>query len=169
MAVNKKKNVFGDDFFRDFDEVFREMQGEMQDLFSRMENVKSDGKPLVYGFRVNVGPDGKPHFEEFGNVKPGKGVEDVREPMADVIDGKSEVTVIFELPGVDKKDVRLSSARSMLVLEVVDPHRRYAKQVKLPAEVDEGSAKANLKNGILEVVLRKLKPSAPKKNLIRVE
>ena len=30
--------------------------------------------PIVYGYSMTIGPDGKPHVREFGNVKAGKNI-----------------------------------------------------------------------------------------------
>lgn len=166
MAVRRRRpfdDFFGFPGFGEFDKLF-------EDMLADIGKVKAEpGKPLVYGFSFRMGQDGKPQFEEFGNVKPGKGVEQKREPLVDVIDGKSEVTVIAELPGVDRKDVKLNAAGDQLSLNVTDPDRPYAKNVRLPAEVVESSAKASLKNGILEVVFKKAKPLPASRGSIRVE
>jgi len=159
-----------DDFmgtgFPDFDEIekmFEEMTRGMMD--DRKWKHAKPGNPLVYGWSMQMGTDGKPHFEEFGNVStkaPDK-VNDEREPLVEVINAEKEITLIAELPGVEKEKLHLNVDKNSVSITVNDPQRSYKKQLKLPAEVDETSAKAKLKNGILEVVLRKLKPSPPEK------
>ena len=146
-------DFFGDSFFNEFfanDDVFK-------DLFRQLKNARIEpGKPVVYGFSMTTGPDGKPRVQEFGNVKRA-GVKDEREPLVDLIDGEKEVRVIMELPGVDKHHLRLNIQESELDVRVTDPDRRYAKTVKLPEEIKAAEAKATLKNGILEVILPKVK------------
>jgi len=159
--------------FFEFDEMFPDF-GEIEKMFEEMmkdfDNMKpvamQPGKPLVYGFSMRVGPDGRPHVEEFGNVSPKApskenkkvfSIKQEREPLVDVINGEKEVTVIAELPGVDRKDLQLNAEKTSLHIGVTDPKRRFKKQLKLPSEVDVNSAKAKLKNGILEVVLTKKK------------
>ena len=162
----KRKGFFDfDEMFPDLDEIEKVFEEMMKD-FDQMGpmGVARPRKPLVYGFSMRVGPDGKPHVEEFGNVSP-KGVEkvrDEREPLVDVINAEKEITVIAELPGVDKKDLHINSGKNSLSISVTDPERKYWKELKLPAEVDGKSAVAKLKNGILEVVLKKLRPEKPK-------
>lgn len=164
MAFRRRKFFEFDDAFPDFgniEKMFEEMLGEMDALHA--EDLARPGKPLVYGFSMHVGPDGKPRIEEFGNVSSKQQkIKGEREPLVDVIDGEKEVTVIAELPGVDKNEVRLNCQKNSLSISVADPERRFRKELKLPAEVDAKSAKAKLKNGMLEVVLTKLKPSPPK-------
>ena len=74
-----------DDLFREFDEMRNEMERAFSDSFKNIENripkdlVKeyetSEGEkvrevgPIVYGYSMTIGPDGKPHIREFGNVK----------------------------------------------------------------------------------------------------
>ncbi|MBI3588381.1 Hsp20/alpha crystallin family protein [Candidatus Micrarchaeota archaeon] len=159
--MRKRRGFFDDEWmFPDFDEIERMFDDVMKGM-ARGRGMEG-GKPLVYGFSMKVGPDGKPHFEQFGNVSVPQGkVKSEREPLVDIINNAREVIVIAELPGVEKSDVKLSVAeKDNLVISVTDPQRKYFKQVRLPAEVDEKSATAKLKNGMLEVTLKKLKPGA---------
>ena len=172
--VGKKRRGFFDSFFDDFPDF-----GEMDRMFDKMfEEMSRDagrfkteqGKPIVYGFSMHVGPDGKPHVSQFGNVEVHKGkVKDEREPLVDVINAEKEVTVIAELPGVTKEEVHLRFANGRLVIDVKDPERKYYKEVALPEQVDEDSVKATLKNGILEVKLAKKKASKAQARTIKVE
>ncbi len=169
----KRRNLFfGDDWpfgggFPDFEEIDKVFDDLMKDLArGRMQ----PGKPLVYGFSMQVGPDGKPRFQEFGNVDVPQGkMKNEREPLVDVIEHEKEITVVAELPGVDKDKIKLTTQGTSLIVHVTDPEHKYFKQVRLPTEVEEDSAKATLKNGILQVVLTKLKPSKPRLKEIKIE
>lgn len=167
----KRRRSFFDNFFPDlgdfdkFDEMIEEMMKEhFRDFDAR--NLRS-GKPVVYGFSMRVDEDGKPVIQEFGNVQKGK-VKGEREPLVDVIDGEKEVTVIAELPGVEKQYLHISTTKNEFSINVTDPNRRFAKKIALPCSVDEKSARAKLKNGILEVVLTKKHPSK-KTSEIKIE
>jgi len=75
------------DIFDDMDYEFEEINDMMERMFRtfRTQADVEPGKPLVYGFSMKVGPDGIPHVEQFGNVRPtGKGMisGDVREPYS---------------------------------------------------------------------------------------
>jgi HSP20 family protein len=113
------------------------------------------GKPLVYGFSMRVDEDGKPVISEFGNTARQGKQQNAREPLVDLINGERDITVVAELPGVEKKNLQLKVSKNALNIDVTDPERRFAKSVRLPTEVDEKASKASLKNGILEVVLKK--------------
>ncbi len=162
MAIKKRRRPSFFDDFPEFDDVFSE---DFDDLFrSVFENMRElpaqklkPGEPVVYGFSMRVGPDGKPQVEEFGNVEKGK-VKDEREPLVDVINQEKEIRVIAELPGVDKSEIRIKARPQELEIHVSNPGRKFAKTVKLPETVVDDSAKASYKNGILEVVLQKVAP-----------
>jgi HSP20 family protein len=116
--------------------------------------------PFVYGYSIKIGPDGKPEVREFGNVKPGRAgpqVKEEREPLVDIIETNGEVHVVVELPGVEKKDIKLHGTEGTLSISVDTPQRKYLKEVKLPAKVKVKDAKTEYKNGVLEVTLPKTK------------
>ncbi len=70
-----------DDMFRGFDEIRQEMEREFEDMEKRIpkdlvrEYTTGEGgkvrevAPLVYGYSMTVGPDGKPRIREFGKRK----------------------------------------------------------------------------------------------------
>ncbi len=164
-------------FFRDFDEGFRQMREEMNRIFEKARRGELEspekGGPYVYGWSMRIGPDGIPHIEEFGNTKgiaPAfqKGLPAGREPLVDVLETDSEVKVIAELPGVEKKDVDLETTENRLVIRVETERRKYYKDVDLPTAVEAESAKANYNNGVLEVVLTKKAPE-PKGKKIQID
>ncbi|TRM85636.1 heat-shock protein Hsp20, partial [Sulfolobus sp. E3] len=136
--------------------------------------VKQFG-PYVYGFRVTVGPDGVPKVEEFGNVRKIRGkpmISEEIEPLADVIERDKEIKVIAEVPGVNKDDikVKLTNNGKKLVITAKSEDKNYYKEIDLPAEVDEKSAKANYKNGVLEITLQKKSPSVSESGVdIKIE
>jgi len=151
------------DFFGmdDFERMFKEMERMMGESFRdfRFDNVEP-GKSFVHGFNIRIGPDGKPHFSEFGNRSlPGSdgqhSVSDEREPLTDVIESKEEVAVTVEIPGVEKEDIGLKSTEDALEIHVDTPQRKYHKRVDLPCLVKPKTTKATYKNGVLDVILKK--------------
>ena len=95
---------------RAFAEQFRELERELPKNLVREKklsdgSVKKEIGPIVYGYSVTIGPDGKPVVREFGYVRKGEGtpwkqIQDKREPLVDVVTTDREVRVIAELPGV---------------------------------------------------------------------
>jgi len=180
---------FSDWFFEDmdrmFEEMFREIAGTLPKELIR-ERRLPDGStvrqvgPIVYGYSMSLGPDGKPVIREFGNVKPSLGrtafgppkpsltVKEEREPLVDVIVEGDTVRVVAELPGVEKTDINLQTTENEMTISVDTPQRKYYKVLELPAPVDPESPKASYKNGVLEVILKRKKPT-PKGKEIKIE
>lgn len=180
---------FGGWFFEDIDRMMEEMFREIREAIPKeliKEEKLPDGStvrrvgPIVYGYSMSIGPDGKPVIREFGNVKPsmkpsafgppkpGLEVKVEREPLVDTIEEEDKVKVIAEVPGVEKEDINLECSENSLVISVDTETRKYYKEVELPAEVDPQSAKASYKNGVLEVTLNK-KRAKPKGQKIKIE
>jgi HSP20 family protein len=104
-------------------------------------------------------------------------------PKLDVIDRDGEVVVRAELPGVKKEDIEISLTGALLTLkgqtkreekeEKGDYYRceisqgSFSRTVTLPAEVNESGAKAQLRDGMLEVTLPKVEKA--KKRPIKVD
>ncbi|MEM0001725.1 MAG: archaeal heat shock protein Hsp20 [Desulfurococcaceae archaeon] len=174
-----------DDFF-DIDKIFEDMMRFLRELERRMfeefreykperfrEYERMEG-PFVYGFSITIGPDGKPIIREFGNVRRVRGkpsIVEEREPLVDVFESENEVTVVAEMPGVDKEkiEVKVTEDGKTLVINASNEKRKYYKEVELPAKVDPSSAKASYKNGVLEVKLKKIGKEEGRGIKIKVE
>lgn len=169
-------DIFGDDIFREIEEEFERMdeifKHSMADL---MKRKPGEGGPYIYGFSMRTGADGKPVINEFGNIPSERGEDlkfpgDEREPLIDVIEHDKEVTVIAELPGVEKKDIKLDVSGKEMEILVDTDKRKYHKKLKIPCEVKPESAKASYKNGVLEVKLERVKKKKKKKGVsVKVE
>jgi len=170
----RRSSIFGD-----IDRMIEEMEKEMAEAFKGMENkmpedmyrerrlpdgsVRREYGPFVYGYSVKIGPDGKPTIREFGNMKPGLtgaggaplNLTERREPLVDVIEDGETVKVLAELPGVEKRDIRLKATDHSLTINVDNPTRKYYKELEFPEEVDEKTAKSTYTNGVLEIVFKK--------------
>ena len=159
-----------DDVDKMFEDIEKVMEKEFEDFTSRVpkdyvrERKLPDGStarewgPFVYGYSVKIGPDGKPEIREFGNVKPslrGPQVKEEREPLVDIVETDGEVQVVAELPGVDKKDIKLTATEDELTISVENPERKYFKRVALPVKVRVREARTQYKNGVLEVAFPK--------------
>jgi len=156
----------------EFERMFREMERMMHNAF-RMPDKLEPGKSFVRGFSFRVGPDGKPHFEEFGNHQvSSKGgntsISDEREPLTDVMDGPTDISVTVELPGVEKDDIDLRVTEDQLEITVDTIQRKYHKTVEFSGDVKPKTTKATYKNGILDVVVQRKKPQAKEDDGYRV-
>jgi HSP20 family protein len=185
---------FFDNIFREFDEMRREMSRTFSEQFKNIENkVPKDlikeydtpegGKvrevgPIVYGYSMTIGPDGKPNIREFGNIKSpfaGRGyfeqpsISSEREPLVDVSSTDKEVKVVVEIPGVKKENIKINAYENTVEIISEDPQRKYHKVIELPTETDIDTATSTYNNGILEVIFNKKKETKPKGKEIKVE
>lgn len=176
--MSKRKKCFDDedeekrdfhweaDFFDEtFEREFERMREILENLFEKIDEPEElVNRPIIYGFSLKVGPDGKPIFQKFGNLperlesKEIKAIETVpREPLTDIVETKESFSVTLEVPGVEKDDIDLTIYGGVLTVKVDAPNRRYRKDVEIPKDVDEKSAKASFKNGVLDITFAKKK------------
>lgn len=107
---------------------------------------------------------------------PGEGTG-ARSPRMDVSETDSAYSVLFDMPGVSKAQLKVAVEGRKLTVQTLDvetaaasvadaaqPSRalyrerttaQYARTVSLPAEVDAASAQATLSDGVLTLVLAK--------------
>jgi HSP20 family protein len=155
---NERRRRLGSSPFDNLFDEFEKMDAMLDKMWKDMMAGSTTQNPIFYGFRITTGPDGKPRFEEFGNMKPGLRGPEISErvePIVDVVEEKDEIVVVADMPGVEKDEIRLSGIEDMLTIDVDAERRKYHKEVRLPAKVDPDSAKASYKNGVLEVRLKK--------------
>lgn len=142
--------------------------------------------PLVYGYSMNVGPDGKSKVREFGNVRPlGQGgmsgnvsgmdtktaplVTAEREQLVDVNTTDKETKVVLEIPGVKKEDIRLSAYDQAIEVTANNLQRKYPKTIDLPKEANIETARSTYHNAILEITFSKKENSKPKGKELKIE
>ena len=103
------------------------------------------------------------HFDE--------ALQSIRTPQMDVIDRDKDFLIRVELPGVEKKDLEVSvndrtlSIKGTVSREVKEQKKdyfrceisqgNYSRTLSIPAGTDSSKISANLKDGILEIVLPK--------------
>jgi HSP20 family protein len=108
---------------------------------------------------------------------------ELRFPKVDVVDRESEIVVKAEVPGVDKKDLDVSVSEDSVTIkgstsheekeEEGDYHRceisrgSFSRTVALPATVDGSKARADFKDGMLELTLPKI--AKAKRHSVKVD
>jgi HSP20 family protein len=149
------------DIFGNFDEMFDEIIKSME------SGQMGQGGPFFYGRSWSMRPGEEPEVREFGNIHPGEQTIEIgeRRPLVDVFDSDGTVHVVAEMPGIEKQDVELSIDGRVLEIKASRGDRRYNEAVELPADVEENSARATYKNGVLEVTLKKKGNSRNKKKI----
>lgn len=170
MTARKRKDEW-DDLFGALDAELESMRAHMDRVLERMLSgeLREANDPMIYGFSMRLGPEGRPVVQELGNARPkiSEG-EPAREPLTDIIEAEDEVRVIMELPGVGKDAIKVQAYDRSLELEVLDEERRFRKHLDLPCDVAPDSAKASYKNGVLQVVVRRTAPKR-KGRAVKVE
>ena len=94
-------------------------------------------------------------------------------PNVDIIDRDKEIVVKAEIPGFDKKDLKVSMTDQTVTIkgdsskeekeEKGDYYRReiskgsFSRVISLPCEVEYEKAKSSFQNGVLELVVPKAK------------
>jgi len=163
-------------FFDDeFDRLFKSMSRSFVNLGDLFEDVRSTGSvsgPFYYGYTMTVGPDGIPVVKQYGNAKPELSpTSDTREPLVDtLVDDKAKlVRLIAEMPGVEKKDVKIVVDGKIVNIDAEHGDKKYHAKVPLTHKVDENSVKASYKNGILEIIFKQLAEEKPKGKTVEVE
>jgi HSP20 family protein len=191
---NRRRGLFDTrDIFREFDDMQKEME-RMSNIFNNIssnapkelikeyetkegEKVREIG-PIVYGYSMTVGPDGRPHVREFGNVKSlgRKGgiqqqISAEREPLSDVNSTDNEVKVVLEMPGIKKEDIKINAYNGAVevIADSINSQRKYQKTIDLPDDADIETARSTYNNGILEIIFDKKKNMKPKGKEIKIE
>lgn len=126
---------------------------------SKLEGTKtfktSKGKEFVVSTRLDISNIKKQlqnsFKEEKKEIKPE--VEE-REPLVDVFDKGKNLRIVAELPGIEKKNIKLKLEESKLIISTKD--KKYYKEVELPSKANL-SKKFSCKNGVLQIDLEKLK------------
>jgi HSP20 family protein len=170
---------FGRRLFEDIDKEFseaEEMLGRMFRTVREMNPSEITGTfPYYYGYQITVGPDGKPHVKEFGNVRPSaRGLVEqsrVREPLVDTaLDEKENIlTITAEMPGVTKQDIRVNISEDHVSIHAEKGQKKYRTDIPVNVALDDASAKATYANGILELKIKLKQPAKPKAREVKVE
>jgi HSP20 family protein len=169
---------FRDRFFEQIDKEF----SEAEDMLNRMfRTVRESGTtasqtfPYFYGYQITVGPEGKPHIREFGNVRPSsKGLAEqstVRQPLVDTAFNEKEniMVITAEMPGITKEDVKVSIEEGLVTIHAEKGNKKYHTELPVDKELDAESTKASYINGILELKIQLKKPLKSKAKEIKVD
>jgi len=105
-------------------------------------------------------------------------------PAVDIHEGKEDITLTFEIPGMEKKDIKVAVENDILTVSgernfhEEEKDRNYirteirngsfSRSFTLPKGVDTGKISAEYKNGFLEVKLAKTEETKPKEVEVKV-
>jgi HSP20 family protein len=169
---------FRDRFFEQIDKEFSEAEEMLNRMFRTVRETgttASETYPYYYGYQITVGPEGKPHIREFGNVRPSsKGLVEqstVRQPLVDTTFNEKEnlVVITAEMPGITKEDVKVSIEEGLVKIHAEKGNKKYHTELPVDRELDADSAKASYINGILELKIQFKKAPKSKSKDVKVE
>lgn len=166
-----------DPFSFEFGLGFRDIDGMLSSMWKAASSIEGDlnsPNTIYYGYQLNVGPDGKPHVKEFGNVRPTRrGTFELgsRQPFVEtLVDDKENVLkVVAEMPGVQREDIEIEVRENSLSIKAQNKDRNYDTEVPLETPVDANETKASYNNGVLEVKLKLKSPAKPKGVSVKVD
>jgi HSP20 family protein len=106
-------------------------------------------------------------------------------PRVDISEDENNIYVTAEIPGVDKKDVKVTLQDNILTIEgekkseVKDEKKNYyriertygsfCRSLTLPAEVDPDKVKAKFEDGLLKIEAVKKEPTPTNKKVIEIK
>ncbi|MDG6920138.1 MAG: Hsp20/alpha crystallin family protein [Nitrososphaerota archaeon] len=144
---------------RDLRDMLDELDRYFEDFEKDIENTVRDAffghgrenKPFVAGFTFNVGPEGKPSVQIFGNNPVRR--DGFRSPISEQIVDEKDGTLklILEMPGVEKADIRVDATEDSAVITAERGEKRYRAELAFKEPVKAESGKAEYRNGMLEV------------------
>lgn len=140
----------------DLIEKLNELSETGQELSQTGELGQGENVKGIYGFSVKVGLGGKPSIEPFGNLhrdtRSGRTVvQEVREPMVDVIEEEDHVLVLAEMPGISAEDVQVEVNDDLLTVVAEKKGKRYRKEILLPGNFQREKMLITCHNGVLEI------------------
>jgi HSP20 family protein len=123
-------------------------------------------------------------FDRMLGHYPRERVEGLWAPLVDVEETKDNIVARVELPGMKKEDIKVTLTNNMLTISGERKHQteeksktyyriersygKFQRTVELPSEVVADKAKANYKDGILELVIPKSEKAKEKEIAIEV-
>ena len=134
-----------DRYFADFE---KDIEATVRDAF--FGNGR-ETRPFVAGFTFNMGPEGKPSVQIFGNNPVRR--DGFRSPISEqLVDEKDGILrLILEMPGVEKADIKVDATEEAAVITAERGEKRYRAEVTFKQPVKPESGKAEYRNGLLEI------------------
>src|SRR3989339_28970 len=120
---------------------------------------KEGGVKGVYGFSLKTGLGGKGDaikVEPFGNIRKDKKtgeavVQEIHEPLMDVFEDEKATTLIAEMPGVGRDDIKIDVRDDVLTISAKKGAKKYRKEVLLSHSPAKDRIKVTCNNGIVTI------------------
>jgi len=149
MGEDERKTMR--DVLDELDDYFENLEREMQEVVRRSIDPAGLGRPFVAGFSFNLGPEGKPSIQVFGDspIKHDGSRSPISEQVLDTKGGA--LRIILEMPGVEKEDINVEVTEQAVLVTAERGEKKYRADVNLKAPIETDSGKAEYRNGVLEI------------------
>ena len=153
-------NKLEEDRRKDFRDVLDELDRYLEDfeddlqkaVRKGMDSAFSQSNPFIAGFSFRMNESGKPTMQFFGS-NPLRSNGFVSPITEQIVDEKAKtLRVVIDLPGVAKPDIKIDAAHDGIVVTAENETRKYRAEFGFKVEVEPESAKADYKNGVLEIL-----------------
>ena len=155
----------------EFERIFKHMPHP----FFETDDIFEDHKtrivgPVLYGYTITTGPDGRPVIGEYSNTRSGsQQAAGIKEPAIDVIADEKQLKLVAEMPGVEKSDVKVIVQNKTVDISANHGDKKYQVEIPIQHKIDEDSAKASYRNGILELVFEIVASPKPEGKTVEVK
>ncbi len=121
----------------------------------RLEEAENRKNLKVFRFK-DPKTRGRLYHYAYKRLKnPGKIILREPEPLLDVFNGEDSITVVAELKGFKRENIKITTEKQQLTLSAKTQSRRYYKRLNLPEIVIPEATFTTYKNGVLEIKLKK--------------
>jgi HSP20 family protein len=150
MSTDRRRDLR--DMLDELDKYFEDFEKDIEEAVKNsIFAPNKSSKPFIAGFSFNLGPEGKPSVQVFGDNPVHR--DGFRSPINEqVVDSKNGLLrLLLEMPGVEKGDIRVDATEETAVITAENQDRKYRAELDLKAAVRPDSGKAEYKNGMLEI------------------
>lgn len=159
---NKRKKTFFLGNKIDWERFLKEIQ-EVTRHEIKGKSEKPQKKKLypLFAYGVTLGPYGRVyirqigHFGCFVNIQNSLKTDQKLKPLVDILEEDDKIRVVAELPSANKEQIKIIGTEKNLIIHVNRQRQQPAMNLDLPCAVNPETAKATLKNGVLEIVMKK--------------
>ena len=150
MSTDRRRDLR--DMLDELDKYFEDFEKDIEEAVKNsIFAPNKSSKPFIAGFSFNLGPEGKPSVQVFGDNPVHR--DGFRSPINEqVVDSKNGLLrLLLEMPGVEKGDIKVDATEETAVITAENQDRKYRAELDLKAAVRPDSGKAEYKNGMLEI------------------
>ncbi len=145
------------------------------------KDIKSyDPLDRIFNLREDFDDIVKDFFAGFSNINASRGVY----PLLDIKEDTEKYTIDVEIPGIEKKDLKISVKKNNLIIQgekkeekkreeesylrVERSYGNFMRSVKLPTEINQSQITAKYNDGVVKIILPKTKKDKVKEVQVKI-